>query len=410
MQSAPVSNDGRDPTMEIEDEDVSSVATPPIGYRNSPEDHAFVSKTIRFYFAPFDSSQIDRAHPSEIHTQWIRTIQAAFGDDVKIINNANRQVKNLDTNSTANRAFAYAQQFKVHTKPFGNSPTTGAPKTAHVIIHRIMTRVSLGQIKRHTNAYQLLTDNQCFLNEHLWDEQEWDLHQIGFVTGFNPKYYSNERVTTMFRARLCKAMPRAKIPKFQMVLKTHRITHNGRKSNTQAYAIEVPTHVSPQLIPIIKEVTQDTKEFVTFQMRRRNPEAFQGAIRYQNHLLANQHVIVINYIGTEAMYYISDRIQAISGVIDVVPARKIETTGRYLVIANKENTQRVRDKLSQQFDQWYNEVVPDDAKPKLGQYEGPPRIGNPARTVFLKAINLGYRTPQVVLWRSALHQCNLEER
>ncbi len=51
MQSAPVSNDGRDPTMEIEDEDVSSVATPPIGYHNSPEDHAFVSKTIRFYFA-----------------------------------------------------------------------------------------------------------------------------------------------------------------------------------------------------------------------------------------------------------------------------------------------------------------------------------------------------------------------
>jgi hypothetical protein len=111
-------------------------------------------------------------------------------------------------------------------------------------------------------------------------------------------------------------------------------------------------------------------------MRRRNPEAFQGAIRYQNHLLSNQHVLVIDNIGKEAMYYISDRIQAISGVIDVVPARNVEITGRYLIIVNKENMQRVRDKLSKTFNQWYNEVVPDDAKPKPEQYEGVPGIRN----------------------------------
>ena len=381
-QSVPISSNGRDLTMDIDNEDVSSVATPPIGYRNSSEDHAFVSKMIRFYFAPFDQSQINRVHPSDIHSQWIRIIQSAFGDDVKIINNANRPVKNLDTSVTANGAFAYAQQFKVHTKMLGNSPTTGAPKSSQVIIHRILTRVPLGQIKRHINAYQLLTNNHCYLNEHLWDEQEWDLQQIGFVTGFNPKYYSNERVTAMFRTRLIKATPRKKIPKFQMVLKSHRIDHNGRKSNTQAYAIEVPTHAIPQLIPLLKEATNATKEFVTFQMRRRNPEAFQGAIRYQNHLLSNQYVIVIDCVGKEAMYYISDRIKAISGVIDVVPARKVESTGRYLIIVNKENIQNVRNKLSKKFDQWYNEVVPDDAKPKPEQYGGIPEIRTPRSDGF----------------------------
>ena len=83
----------------------------------------------------------------------------------------------------------------------------------------------------------------------------------------------------MFRARLCKAMPRKKIPIFRMVLKGHQIHDNGCTSKTQAYAIEVPFHVAPQLIPILKEVTKETKEFVTFQMRKQNPEAFQGAIR-----------------------------------------------------------------------------------------------------------------------------------
>ncbi len=362
MQSDSISSVGRDPTTEIDTDDASSVATPPIGYRNSPEDHAFISKTIRLHFAPSDQSRIDRTHPSEIHTEWIRIIKTAFGDDVKIINNANRPVTNLNTSTSAPRAIAYAQQFKVHTKQHRNSSLTGALRSTNVIIHRILTRVPLGQLKRHTSAYQLLKDNNCYLNEHLWDEQEWDVQQLGFITGFNPKYYSNERATNMFRARLCNALPRKKIPKFQVVLKSHRINHKERTSSTQAYTIEVPTHVSSQMIPILKEVTQNTKEFVPFQMRKRNPDAFQGAIRYQNHLLSNQHVIVINYIGKEAMYYISDRIQAISGVIDVVPARTEARTGRYLVIVEKEHMQRAREKLSEKFDQWYREVVPDERR------------------------------------------------
>jgi hypothetical protein len=63
-----------------------------------------------------------------------------------------------------------------------------------------------------------------------------------------------------------------------MVLKTHWITHKDRKSTTQAYAIEIPSHTTPQMILILKEVTKNTKDFVTFRMRRHNPAALQGAI------------------------------------------------------------------------------------------------------------------------------------
>jgi hypothetical protein len=379
VQSVQISNYGRDPITEVDIDDASSVATPPIGYRNSSEDPAFVSKTVRFYFASSDHSKINRSNPMEVHTQWIRRIQAAYGEDVRIINNSNRPVTNLDTTVLANRAVAYAQQFEVR----------GGPKTANVIVHRILTRVPFGQIKRHTNAYQLLLDNQCFLNEHLWDEQEWDLKQLGFVTGFNPKYYSNKIVTSMFRASLSKAMPRKKIPKLRMVLKSHRINFNSRLSKTQAYTIKVPSHVAPQLIPIIKEVTKDTKEFVTFQMRNRNPEVFQGAIRFQNHTISIQHVIAINHIGKEAMYYLSDRIQAISGVLDVVPTRKGEETGRYFVIVNKDDVHRVREKLLKKFNLWYADAVPEDAQPKPEQYAGQaPEIATARSDGFSEGDNL----------------------
>ena len=116
-----------------------------------------------------------------------------------------------------------------------------------------------------------------------------------------------QKVTTSFCDRLCKAMPRAKVHKFQMVLKTHRIAHHDRMSSTRAFTIKVPTSSVSQLLPSIKDVTNKTKEeYVAFRMCQRNLDAFQGAIRYLNHILANQHVIMIHNLETEAMYYLTD--------------------------------------------------------------------------------------------------------
>lgn len=109
--------------------------------------------------------------------------------------------------------------------------------------NRIETKIPLSQIKRHPTAYQRLKNHKCFLSEHLWDEQTWDVYQVGFVTGFNPKFYTSERARDVFRERICKAVqaaPTAKVPKFQFVLKVQRIQVNDRMSKTQAFSIEVP--------------------------------------------------------------------------------------------------------------------------------------------------------------------------
>jgi hypothetical protein len=375
-QSFPISSVGGDPTRNLETADDLSTATPPAGYRNADGDHEFVSKTIRFYFAPADRTRIDRITPSDVHTQWLRIIASTFGNDVKIINNRNKPVVQVDTNATSDKSTSHGHQFTLHQKSFG-AHTHGSQKTSFTIVHRILTRVPFGQLKRHPQAFQLLQDHNCYLKDHMWDEHEWDVQQIGFVTGFNPKYYTPERVTTSVRARLCKAMPRSKVPKFQMILKTHKIIIDNRTSTTQAFTIEVPTHSVSQLLPILKEVTKDTKEYAAFHMRKKNPEAFQGAIRYQNHILANQHVVMINYLGTEAMYYLTDRIQAISGVQDVIPTKKVALNGKFYVLVNKNAESKVRESLKKKFDGWYWEVVPDDAKPKDGQFHGKPEVATP---------------------------------
>ena len=75
-QSFPISSVGCDPTRNPDVEDDLSVATPPVGHRNPDSDHEFMSKTIRFYFAPADRTRIDSIAPSEVHLKWLRTISS----------------------------------------------------------------------------------------------------------------------------------------------------------------------------------------------------------------------------------------------------------------------------------------------------------------------------------------------
>ena len=220
-QSFPISSVGCDPTRNLDVEDDLSTVTPPIGHRNFEDDNEFVSKTIRFNFAPDDRTRIDSVDPAEVHTQWMRIVSSAFGSDIKIINNNNKPVLQISKNATSTKRSSHDHQFKIHQKPTG-ADRSATPKIAFTIVHRILIRIPFSQLKRHPQAFQLLKEHNCYLREHMWDEQEWDVQQIGFVTGYNPKYYTPEKVTTSIQARLCKAMPRAKVPKFQAVLKTHK--------------------------------------------------------------------------------------------------------------------------------------------------------------------------------------------
>jgi hypothetical protein len=73
----------------------------------------------------------------------------------------------------------------------------------------------------------------------------------------------------------------------------------------------------------------------------------------------------MNNIGKDAMYYLTDRIRAISGVINAIATKRVDITGRFYAIVNKENIRIVRDKLTRRFDhQWYPEIVPEDARPR----------------------------------------------
>ncbi len=130
----------------------------------------------------------------------------------------------------------------------------------------------------------------------------------------------HHHAAAVFRTCLSKEKaPCMKIPTFKFVLSSPCMDFQGRRVGTRAYSLEVPTHHSQHMINAFlkDEATSSTKDFASYRMRRRHPEAFQGAIRFQNFLLSNQHIVVLNNVGPDAMFYLSKRIKAIYGVHDV---------------------------------------------------------------------------------------------
>ena len=355
-----------------------SAATPPVWAKERVQDYEFIAKTIRFQFSPSDYRRIGAIQPAVVHHMWLNAILSEYGDDVHIINNYNCRVTMLDMHKLEDPT-AYDKQFKVHSK---NTP--GQPdKQSVIIIHRILTRIPFGQLKRFHRAFEIILKNKCFLTEHYWDESEWDVSQLGFITGYNPQCYEREQAAAMFCKRLQQDAPRMKVPKFKFILSSPRASHQGRTVTTKAYALDVPTHLTHTMIKILKDTTSDTKEFASYRLRRRHPEAFQGAICYQNHVLSNQHMVVINNVGMDAMFYLSKRIKAIGGFQDAVPSRNVTINRRYNILVEKSSFANVRKELLKNFSSWYATEVPMDARPSDGKYPGPPGVAPPRQDGYL---------------------------
>jgi hypothetical protein len=64
---------------------------------------------------------------------------------------------------------------------------------------------------------------------------------------------------------------------------------------------------------------------------KRHPVAFKKLIQTQTQVWANIRVIVLNNIGQDAMYYLSNHINAVVGVHAILPAKFIEKNGKFKI-------------------------------------------------------------------------------
>ena len=193
----------------------------------------------------------------------------------------------------------HQRQFNMHQKTTGRDEKR---KTTYFILHRVLTHTSVNQIKSIPAVQRILREHQCYLTEHQWTEEEWDTTQIGFVTGMDPNFYTASQAQVKFNQEIRKRAEvtihntkRIKIPQFRMVFASIRAeTKTGQKVSTKAYSIKACNSDSLLMMQTLKSYLKETPElFVPYNMRRKFPDGFAKAIRYQTHKLASSMTIVL---------------------------------------------------------------------------------------------------------------------
>jgi hypothetical protein len=109
-------------------------------------------------------------------------------------------------------------------------------------------------------------------------------------------------------------------------------------------------------------------------MRARHPEAFERFIKAQTHMIATNYTVILNHIGPDAMYYLSEKILAVPGVKLILPCHTVNEDGRYKILVHQKDYHRVREYLKEVLTHWYDTYVEPDAKVPDTRYPGKPEV------------------------------------
>ena len=337
-------------------------------------------KTIKFRFNPCHCLS-EKVDPSVVHLHWIALIQDAFGDQVHIFDNKNKVMPKVDL--VRWDQFQHQQHYSIyrHTSTDSNHyhDNTSPQQSSNIskaqwIIHRIQTTKTLREIKNVPKICKLLVENSCYLYEHPWQENVWNTTHLGFMVGIDPHYYDVDQATIKISNEIHKQLPRTKVPPFRLVFSAPQVRTEDFYAATKAYVIETEKSTSLTMMQILKETYQGTATFVPFQLRSKHTEAYVRFIRQQSRILASHYVIILQNIGPDAMFYLSNYIQALSGVIDVTPSKTLEANGNYLILVHKDQFSSIRHLLMKNLPQWYSQHESSEAMPRDGQYPGNPRV------------------------------------
>ena len=276
----------------------------------------------------------DMIAPSVVHARWMCILQEEFGEAVQFFDNKNQIIPHLDPirmdQQLAKAQFLWHSQAPKHGPAAPPQSRSTDRRFTRYMLHRMRTSISLSTIKANHKVRAFLKDHNFYVNEHRWNETEWDTTQLGFFFGTDPSFYNVDQATAKITAEIQKATGGKKFPKFKLVFTSPKVT-NGKKSySTKAYAIESQRATSQEMIAVLKSVFKSTGEFVPYQMRRKHPDAFLKLIRAQTQVLAKNRIIHLNYIGSEATYYMSDHINAVPGIKALLPT-KHDTLGQYKI-------------------------------------------------------------------------------
>ena len=225
-----------------------------------------------------------------------------------------------------------------------------------IVVHRLVLDQKYHQIKKTREIFDCMKENNCFLQEHSWTTKEWDITNIGFLSGVSPKHQSKDSVTHKLEL----------IEKTSLHFELHatlvNITRNGTKHSTYAYEVQCQRQHAEEVCKYIALTSREYGQtFVKYKWKYTNPEVFVNALNKQNDFINNIRTIPIYGISNIAMKSMYHELMRKKEILEVGATSKTFELGRwniYTKLANFQSTTKwLQINLSKTYDKLPSDIT-----------------------------------------------------
>ena len=268
--------------------------------------------------------------------------------------------KNMDHCEIYSKDIEQINMESIKADHFDYHERRGRTKT-YVVVHRLVLNEKYHQIKKTNDIFDCIKSNKCFIQEHMWTTKEWDIVNIGFLSGVSPKHQSKDSVQHKLELveKTC----------LKYNLHTTLLTgiQNGKKFNTQAYEIQCQRKDAADLTNYIAHTSREYGQtFVKHKWKYTNPEVYINALHQQNDFIQNIRTIPIYGVTNEAMSTMYKHLIKKKEVLEVGSTSKTSELGRWNIYTKLSNFQSTTKWLKLNLTKMYNNLNSDiiDATPK----------------------------------------------
>ena len=201
-----------------------------------------------------------------------------------------------------------------------------------VVIHRLVLDVKYHQIKKEQAVLKTLQRLKCQLHMHEWHHTEWDIINVGFISGSSPKHQSKD--TLQHKLHLINKEQ----PKFNLHATPLKMETEGREFRTLAYEVQCPRKNYNEVCEYIAKTCKVLDQtFIKYQWKHSNRTTFDNGIKKQILFVDSIRTIPIYGIHPIAMEKLYDELIADHDIIEINSTSKTADYGRWNIHVTADN-------------------------------------------------------------------------
>ena len=290
-------------------------------------------------------------------------VSEAFNQHIDILKTIKRTMKHCEVYSKETKKV----QFKELSIDSFDYHELNGKRKAFIVVHKLVLDQKYHYLKKQKDIFDCIKKNKCFVQEHAWITKQWDIVNIGFLSGMSPKHQSKDSV--MHKLSL--------IETTNLLYNLHATLlnsiHNGAKHSTYAYEIQCQRQHTEEVSRYIAHTSREYGHtFIKYKWKYTHPEVFANAINKQNDFTHNVRTIPIYGITNVAMLSMYNELIKKKEILEIGATPKTTDSGRWNIYTKLTNfhstTKWLQINLIKSYDNLQNDVkdeTPTDFIPEV---------------------------------------------